>query len=73
MRAIVGVLGLLMVVVIVGLLAKKQLGSGVAPAAPAVPGAPVVAPAASPQEQVQQFKNAAEAALQQPRPVPEDK
>lgn len=73
MRAIVGVLGLLMVVVIVGLLVKKQLGSGVAPAVPAVPGAPVAAPAASPQEQVQQFKNAAEAALQQPRPMPEDK
>lgn len=73
MRMIFGVLGLLMVVAIVGVLAKKQLSSGVAPAAAVVQGAPVIAPAATPQEQVQQFKNAAEAALQQPRPMPEDK
>lgn len=72
MRAVFGMVGLLMVVAIVGVLAKKQLGAGVAPAAAgAVPGA--AAPAASPQQQVQQFQQAVEGALQQPaRAMPDD-
>ena len=72
MRAIFTIGGLLLVVLIVGLLAKKQLGAGVAPVV--VPGArtTATAPAATPQQQVQQFKNAAEAAMQQPRPMPDD-
>jgi hypothetical protein len=70
MRAIFSVLGLLIVVAIVGLLMKKQLTSGVAPAA--APGSPAATAPATPQQQVQQFKNAVDAAVQQPRPMPDD-
>lgn len=79
MRAIFGVLGLLMVVVIVGMLAKKQLGTGVAPvvpgaAAPAGASAPPASPAspASPKQQVQQFEQAVQGAMQQARPMPDN-
>ena len=66
MRAVFSVAGMLVVLAIVGVLAKKQLGAGVAPQ---VSGAPA---AATPQQQVQQFQKAAEAAVQQPRVLPED-
>nr|WP_315233015.1 hypothetical protein [uncultured Albidiferax sp.] len=66
MRAIFSVLGLLAVVLVVSLLAKKQL----APAPLAVPGAAVPVPAAS---VPQQYKQALDAALQQPRAIPDDK
>ena len=72
MRAIFGVLGLLVVVAIVGLLAKKQLGAGVAPATSSsteVPG--VAAPSGTPQQQVQQFQRAAQESMQA-RPMPDD-
>ncbi len=69
MRAIFTIGGLLLVLAIVGVLAKKQLSAGVAPV---VPGSTASAPAATPQQQVQQFKNAAEAAMQQPRPMPDE-
>ena len=69
MRAIFSVLGLLVVVAIVGVLAKKQLAAGVAPAAQ--PGA-VSAPAATPKQQVQQFEQAVQGAMQQARPMPDD-
>ena len=63
MRVILGVLSLLVVVAVVGFLAKKQVKSVV------VPG--------NVQQQSQaiqqQFKAAAEAAVQQARPVPDDK
>lgn len=72
MRAIFGVLGLLVVVAIVGLLAKKQLSAGVAPAtAPGVP-AGVVVPAGTPKQQVQQFEQAVQGAMQQPRALPDE-
>ena len=71
-----GILSLLIALVIVGLLAKKQLGSLAGPTAlPAVPGASASAAAiapANPQQQVQQFKQAVEAQMQQARPMPED-
>ena len=70
MRAIFGVLGLLVVVAIVGMLAKRQLASGVAPVAGGEPG--VAAPAATPKQQVQQFQQAVEGAMQQARPMPDD-
>ena len=66
MRAIFGVLGLLMVVAIVGVLAKKQLGSGVAPAATAVPGTTATVPTGTPKQQVDQFQRAVEGAMQAP-------
>ncbi len=69
MRAIFGVVGLLVVVAIVGVLAKKQLGAGVAPRGGGVEGS---APAATPKQQVQQFEQAVQGAMQQPRPMPEN-
>ncbi|TWO71820.1 hypothetical protein FN976_07435 [Caenimonas sedimenti] len=72
MRAIFGVVGLLMVVAIVAVLAKKQLGAGVAPpaASTSVPG--VAAPTGTPKQQVDQFQKAVEGAVQAPRPMPEE-
>jgi hypothetical protein len=70
MRAIFTVAGLLVVLAIVGVLAKKQLSAGVAPAMPGVE-AGAAAPA-TPQQQVQQFNNAVEKAMQQARPLPDD-
>ena len=70
MRAIFTVAGLLVVLAIVGVLAKKQLSAGVAPP---MPGAEAGAPApATPQQQVQQFNQAVEKAMQQARPMPDD-
>jgi hypothetical protein len=73
MRVVFGVLSLLIVVAIVGVLAKKQLSAAVGPTtAPAsVEGASL--PSGTPRQQVQQFKQAVEGAMQQPRPMPEDK
>jgi hypothetical protein len=69
MRAVVSVLGLVIVVAIIGMVAKKQL-SAVAPStATAVAGQPA---AAAPQQQVQQARQAVEAALQAPRAMPDD-
>ena len=73
MRMIFSVLSLLFVVAIVGFLAKKQMSSAVPAAAVAVPGAPVPAAGATPKQQVDQVKQAVEAAVQQARPMPEDK
>lgn len=71
MRAVLGIVGLLVVVVIVGVLAKKQLTAVSVP--PAGPGAtPGTAPAATPRQQVEQFKQGLDATMQQPRPMPED-
>ncbi len=72
MKVIFGVLSLLVVVAIVGLLAKKQLTGGPA-ASPQVEGAPVIAPGATPKQQVQQVQQAVEGMMQQPRPLPEEK
>ena len=75
MRAVVSVLGLVIVVAVIGMVAKKQL-TAVAPApATTVAGQPA---AASPQQQVQQvqqvqqMRQAAEAAMQSPRAMPDD-
>jgi hypothetical protein len=76
MRAIFGVLGLLVVVAIVGVLARKQLGAASAPAAvtaPAGAGTSVVVPSGTPQQQVQQTRQAVEGLMQQARPDPDAK
>jgi hypothetical protein len=74
MRAVFSVLGLLIVVAIVGLLARKQLSSVPAPATQAATSAAgVVAPTGTPQQQVQQFQRAVQDAVQQPRPMPDEK
>lgn len=72
MKGIFGVVGLLVVLLIVGTLAKKQLSAGVAPAAH--PGTPagVTAPAGTPQQQVKQFEQAVNGAMQQARPMPDN-
>ncbi|MDI1268790.1 MAG: hypothetical protein Q8M93_06425 [Polaromonas sp.] len=79
MRAIFGVLSLLMVVAIIGVLAKKQLSPAPVKLAPADAGLALPAPAAgaTPQQQSQQIQNqmrqSIENAMQQARPMPEDK
>ena len=78
MRAIFGVLGLVVALGIVGWLAKTQLVS-TRQAIPslAAPGAEPVAPAANLREQSQQMqqqvKQSLDAAMQQARPMPDDK
>jgi hypothetical protein len=69
MRAMFGVLGFLLVLAIVGLLAKKQLGTPIA-VPTATPGATVQQQS---QQVQQQVKESVEAAMQQARPVPDDK
>lgn len=85
MRAIFGVLSLLLVLMVVGLLVKKQLAAN----QQAIPALALPAPASSGTESApakpvgtvheqsqqiqQQYKQAVDAALQQARPVPDDK
>lgn len=86
MRAVFGVLSLLLVVAAVGLLAKKQLSAvsdikvpQTAPVAdtPAVPATSAGGNAQQQSQQSQQiqqqFKAAAEASMQQARPMPDEK
>jgi hypothetical protein len=68
MRMAFGVLSLLIVVAIIGVLAKKQLGSVAAPT-PAATTQGVAAPTGTPKQQVDQVKQSVESALQQARPV----
>lgn len=66
MRALFGVVSLLLALAIVGVLVKKQLSS--APLMPA-PGA-----GSPPQQQIQQqYRQQLEGAMQQARPMPDDK
>lgn len=85
MRMIFGVLSLLFVVAVIGFLAKKQFASVnqikvptvSAPAADGPPALPNVNPSGNVQQQSQQiqqqFKAAAEAAVQQARPMSDEK
>jgi hypothetical protein len=79
MKAVLGMAGLLLVLAVVGLLARKQLAgpTPLPPAAPvAIDGAAQAAPAltaAPPANQVQQYKQLVDAALQQPaREAPDE-
>ena len=68
-----GFVGALLALVIVGLLVKKQLGSGIAVSAPALPaGTEAAAPAQNPRQVQEQFKQSLDAAMQQPRAMPDD-
>jgi multidrug efflux pump subunit AcrB len=75
MRAMFSIVGLLLALAIVGLLVKKQLGSQVA--VPPAAGVPATSAGASPQVQSQQIqqqvKQAVEGAMQQARPMPDEK
>lgn len=75
MRAVFGILSLLVVVAIIGILAKKQLGAGApaAAASPAPEGAVMQQPAGTPAQQVQQVRQAIDATMQQARPMPDEK
>lgn len=70
MRIVFGALSLLVVLAVVGVLAKKQLGA-VAPVAGSAPVAEpgmMAPPTGTPQQKVQQFQQAVQGA-QQARPV----
>lgn len=73
MRIIFGVLSLLVVVAVIGVLARKQL-TAVAPTAQSAPAAEgtVVAPTGTPQQQVLQVQQAVQGALQQARPATDE-
>lgn len=83
MRAMFGVLGLLVALGAVGLIVKKQLAANrqalpvLAAPAPAGPDGANTKPASTVQEQSQQiqqqYKQAVEGAMQQARPLPDDK
>ena len=86
MRSVFGVLSLLLVVAVIGFLAKQNMSSvneiklpdpsAVSAGSPASPTKPVSAPGNVQQQSQQiqqQFKAAAEAAVQQARPMPDDK
>ena len=74
MRIVFGALSLLVAVAIVGILAKKQLSAAAPAAVPAQATEGVMAPpSGTPQQQVQQFQQAVQGAMQQARPMPEDK
>lgn len=69
MRALFSVAGLLLVLAIVGVLVKKQLFS-----APLVPAAAVGSTPQQQSQQIQQqFRQNLESAMQQARPMPDDK
>ena len=72
MRVVFGVLSLLIVVAIVGILAKKQLSSISAPPDANAPPGTMAAPSGTPKQQVQQFQKAVEGTMQQPRPMPDE-
>lgn len=65
MRAAIGIISLLLVLAMMGLLAKKQLSE-------ARPAASPVQPAPTAAQEVQQYKQAIEGLVQQPRAVPEE-
>ena len=72
MRAIFSILGLLMVVAIVGVLAKKQLNAtATPPSAAAVSAGGVTVPTGSPKQQIEQVKQSLDAAAQ-PRAMPDE-
>ena len=80
MRAIFGVLSVLLVLAVMALLVKKQLVPSqqalpepVSVGAESVPKPPVGSPQMPPQHIQQQYKQALDAAMQQARPVPDDK
>jgi hypothetical protein len=73
MRAVFGVLSLLVVLAVVGILVKRQLGASGSTAEPAgATAAGVVGrPSGTPQQQVQQVQQAVQDAMQ-PRPLPDE-
>jgi len=80
MKGVFGLVGLLLALAIVGVVVKKQLDSTsqrVPALAPAVLGGAASAPAATVREQSQQvqqqYKQAVDGLMQQPRPIQDEK
>lgn len=79
MKAVFGLVSLLLALAIVGVLVKKQMRGVSAPAStpPAGVVVPSTTPGATPQQQSQQmqqqFKQSLDEAMQQTRPMPDDK
>lgn len=74
MRGIFSVVGLLLVVAVVALLARKQLTPVAVPqASPGSPEAAAAVPVGTPPQQVQQFQQAVQESMQAPRPEPDTK
>ena len=71
MRIVFGALSLLIVLAIVGVVAKKQLTS--APRASGETAAGVVVPGGTPKQQVDAVKQSVDNAIQQSRPVDDTK
>ena len=72
MIRIFGLIGLVVALAIVGLLMKKQL-TGTAARAVSVQGPGTLgAPASNPRQVQEQFKQSLDAAMQQPRDVPDE-
>lgn len=67
-----GLVGLVLALVIVGLLVKKQMNTLMPAAAPPVSGAPAPNVREQSQQIQQQVRQQVEAAMQQPRPLPDD-
>ena len=79
MRVVFGMVGLVVALAIVGVLVKKQLAStrAVVPSLQIPGAAPASAPTGTVREQSQQiqqqYKQALDAAMQQARPMPDEK
>ena len=80
MQGLFGLVGLLLALVIVGVVVKKQLDTTtqwVPALTPVVPGGAAPAPAVTVREQSQQvqqqYKQAVEGLMQQPRPLQDEK
>lgn len=75
MRGGLGLLGLVLAALVVGIAAKRALSPSAPPVSPG--GAPSVAPDGTPpltpRQQMEQVRRAAEAAMQAPRPMPDDR
>ena len=75
-RSIFAVLSLAIVLLVVGALGKKQLAGTLPPVAATPTGLPTTTTGITRQQQAQevqqQFKEALDTALQQPRPMPDD-
>jgi hypothetical protein len=84
MKGVFGLVGLLLALVIVGVVVKKQLSAiqqpvptlvpaAGSPGAATAPGAPPATVREQSQQMQQQVKQAVEGAMQQARPMPDDK
>lgn len=73
MIRVFGLVGLVVALAVVGLLVKKQLTTTVAGPAVSVQGAGTLsAPASNPRQVQEQFKQSLDAAMQQPRAMPDE-